>query len=118
MTFERDGSAQRAGLEGGCPYLGHVGGPASAARVSTVPRGLAVRDLEGMTTATRDPEGAQIPAVPALAAPPRRGRRERLARAERPLLLAGLALVAAHLLDLAFSGPHASAFGGGAVLPP
>ena len=29
----------------------------------------------------------------------------RLARLERPLLLSGLALVAAHLLDLAFSGP-------------
>ena len=37
--------------------------------------------------------------------------RERLARAERPLLLAGLALVAAHLLDLAFSGPDTSALG-------
>jgi pimeloyl-ACP methyl ester carboxylesterase len=38
-------------------------------------------------------------------------RRERVARAERPLLLAGLALVAAHLLDLAFSGPDTSARG-------
>ena len=35
----------------------------------------------------------------------------RAARAERPLLLAGLALVAAHLLDLAFSGPDTSALG-------
>jgi len=34
--------------------------------------------------------------------------RERLARLERPLLLAGLALVALHLLDLAFSGPDTS----------
>ena len=34
-----------------------------------------------------------------------------LARAERPLLLAGLALVTAHLLDLAFSGPDTSALG-------
>ena len=34
--------------------------------------------------------------------------RERVARAERPLLLAGLALVVAHLLDLAFSGPDTS----------
>jgi uncharacterized protein len=33
------------------------------------------------------------------------GRRKRLARRERPLLLAGLALVALHLLDLACSGP-------------
>jgi len=37
--------------------------------------------------------------------PPRR-RRARIARAERPLLAAGLALVALHLLDLAFSGSH------------
>lgn len=37
--------------------------------------------------------------------------RERVARAERPLLLGGLALVAAHLLDLAFSGPDTSALG-------
>src|SRR3954449_10413532 len=39
-----------------------------------------------------------------LATPPATPRRERLARLERPLLLAGLALVALHLLDLAFSG--------------
>jgi 4-amino-4-deoxy-L-arabinose transferase-like glycosyltransferase len=38
-------------------------------------------------------------------------KREHVARAERPLLLAGLALVAAHLLDLAFSGPDTSALG-------
>ena len=37
--------------------------------------------------------------------------RKRVARAERPLLLAGLALVLAHLLDLAFSGPDTSALG-------
>jgi uncharacterized protein len=36
------------------------------------------------------------------------GRRERIAALERPLLLAGLALVALHLLDLAFSGPDTS----------
>jgi pimeloyl-ACP methyl ester carboxylesterase len=36
------------------------------------------------------------------------GLRERLAGLERPLLLAGLALVALHLLDLAFSGPDTS----------
>jgi pimeloyl-ACP methyl ester carboxylesterase len=35
-------------------------------------------------------------------------RRERVARLERPLLRAGLALVALHLLDLAFSGPDTS----------
>jgi uncharacterized protein len=46
-----------------------------------------------------------------LTAPPRAqhgGPRERLAALERPLLLAGLALVALHLLDLAFSGPNTS----------
>jgi multisubunit Na+/H+ antiporter MnhB subunit len=42
--------------------------------------------------------------------PPRRYRR-RLARLERPLLLAGLALVTLHLLDLAFSGPDTSLVG-------
>jgi pimeloyl-ACP methyl ester carboxylesterase len=40
-----------------------------------------------------------------------RRRRERLAALERPLLLAGLALVALHLLDLAFSGPDTSLLG-------
>jgi len=38
-------------------------------------------------------------------------RRERIARLERPLLWAGLALVTAHLLDLAFSGPATSVLG-------
>jgi uncharacterized protein len=37
--------------------------------------------------------------------------RGRVAHAERPLLLAGLFLVAVHLLDLAFSGPDTSALG-------
>jgi uncharacterized protein len=42
----------------------------------------------------------------------RRGRRRaRIARLERPLLLAGLALVALHLLDLAFSGPATTVIG-------
>ena len=35
----------------------------------------------------------------------------RVARAERPLLLAGLALVTVHLLDLALSGPDTSVLG-------
>jgi pimeloyl-ACP methyl ester carboxylesterase len=43
-----------------------------------------------------------------LATPPATPRRARLARLERPLLLAGLALVALHLLDLAFSGAATS----------
>jgi len=45
------------------------------------------------------------------AAPPLRRSRTRLARLERPLLLAGLALIALHLLDLAFSGPATTALG-------
>ena len=36
------------------------------------------------------------------------GRRARIAWLERPLLAAGLALVALHLLDLRFSGSHRS----------
>jgi pimeloyl-ACP methyl ester carboxylesterase len=42
---------------------------------------------------------------------PRAGWRERIARLERPLLLTGLALVAAHLLDLALSGPSPTFLG-------
>jgi uncharacterized protein len=41
----------------------------------------------------------------------RGGRRELIARLERPLLLGGLALVALHLLDLAFSGPETTVLG-------
>ena len=58
-----------------------------------------------MTATLTDPR----PSVPMTA---RSGRlRERLAGLERPLLLAGLALVALHLLDLAFSGPATSLLG-------
>jgi uncharacterized protein len=66
-----------------------------------------------MTPTTLDRERADTPLGPVTpTAPPRRRRwRERIARAERPLLLAGLALVTAHLLDLAFSGPDTSALG-------
>jgi pimeloyl-ACP methyl ester carboxylesterase len=39
---------------------------------------------------------------------PESERRARLAQLERPLLLAGLTLIALHLLDLAFSGPDTS----------
>jgi uncharacterized protein len=49
-------------------------------------------------------------------APPRRRRRERVAQLERPLLLAGLALVTAHLLDLALSGPATTVLGVVAIL--
>jgi uncharacterized protein len=42
--------------------------------------------------------------------------RGRVARLERPLLLGGLALVAAHLLDLAFSGPDPVALGVAAIV--
>ena len=41
-----------------------------------------------------------------------------MARLERPLLLAGLALVALHLLDLAFSGPDTSLPGVLAIVTP
>ena len=56
-----------------------------------------------MTTAIATPR--------AVAAPPSGRSRARLARLERPLLLAGLALVALHLLDLAFSGPATAVLG-------
>ena len=59
-----------------------------------------------MTSTTLAPR----PAAPA-PTPPRRTLRERVARLERPLLLAGLALVTAHLLDLALSGPDTSPLG-------
>ncbi len=50
--------------------------------------------------------------APRVAAAPPSGRsRARLARLERPLLLAGLALVALHVLDLALSGPETSFLG-------
>jgi hypothetical protein len=48
-------------------------------------------------------ERSGMPSIPSSGARPRGPRRARLARAERPLLLAGLALVTAHLLDLALS---------------
>jgi pimeloyl-ACP methyl ester carboxylesterase len=56
-----------------------------------------------MTATLADPR-------PSVAPPTHRGRgyRKRIAALERPLLLAGLALVALHLLDLAFSGPDTS----------
>ncbi len=54
---------------------------------------------------------ATITAPRSAAAPPSGRSRARLARLERPLLLAGLALVALHLLDLAFSGPDTSILG-------
>ena len=46
---------------------------------------------------------------PETSAPP--ARRARIARIERPLLAAGLALVALHLLDLTFSGAHTTVLG-------
>ena len=58
-----------------------------------------------MTATLTDPR----PSVPMTA--PSGRLRERLAGLERPLLLAGLALVALHLLDLAFSGPATSLLG-------
>jgi hypothetical protein len=58
--------------------------------------------LAGMT-ATRTDSRLSVP----IAAPSGRFR-TRIAELERPLLLAGLALVAFHLVDLAFSGPDTS----------
>jgi len=55
-----------------------------------------------MTATLTDPR----PSVPMTASS--RRLRERIARLERPLLLAGATLVALHLLDLAFSGPDTS----------
>jgi uncharacterized protein len=49
------------------------------------------------------------PEITIPAAPPRR--RARIARLERPLLAAGLALIALHLLDLTFSGAHTTVLG-------
>ena len=66
--------------------------------------GGAPRHGLGMTSITLEPRSAEP--GPAATPPPRRRRlRERIARLERPLLFAGLALVTAHLLDLALSGP-------------
>ena len=58
-----------------------------------------------MTATLTDPR----PSVPIAAR--NRSLRARLAGLERPLLLAGLALVALHLLDLAFSGPDTPLLG-------
>ena len=55
-----------------------------------------------MTATLPEPPRSALPKIP------RRRLRERIARLERPLVLAGLALLALHLLDLAFSGPHTS----------
>src|SRR5918999_1371494 len=56
--------------------------------------------------------------APAHAPPPGRGRRlrDRIARAERPLLYGGLALVTALLLDLALSGADPTPLGVWAIL--
>jgi len=54
---------------------------------------------------------ATITAPHRVAAPPSGRSRARRARLERPLLLAGLALLALHLLDVAFSGPDTSLLG-------
>ena len=70
-----------------------------------------------MTSITLDPERAEATLAPPSPPSSRRRRwRERFARAERPLLLTGLALVTAHLLDLALSGPDTSALGVAVIL--
>src|SRR3954451_23665111 len=81
-------SAHRREVEGGCPYLLHTGGVPARPRVCPLPGGHRVDDRGGMKTIT-----------------------SRVARAERPLLLTGLALVTAHLLDLSLSGADTSVLG-------
>ncbi len=54
-----------------------------------------------MTTAAPSKRADWVLVLPAA----RRSRRDRLAALERPLLIAGLALVVAHLLELALAGP-------------
>src|SRR3954449_6316845 len=81
-------SAHRREVEGGCPYLLHTGGVPARPRVCPLPGAHRVDDPGGMKTIT-----------------------SRVARAERPLLLTGLALVTAHLLDLALSGADTSVLG-------
>src|SRR5688500_7717881 len=70
-------------------------------------------DASGMTSATTSRPTAITVRTPPPAPPAHHHgtRRTRLARLERPLLIAGLALVALHLLDLAFSGPNTSLLG-------
>jgi pimeloyl-ACP methyl ester carboxylesterase len=76
-------------------------------------------DAVGMPTAHRSDLRRTLarrlrgPSMPRVGAP---GRRARVARLERPLLLSGLTLVALHLLDLAFSGPATSALGVAAIV--
>jgi uncharacterized protein len=67
-----------------------------------------------MTSIAPVAERTAPPVAPA--EPARRRWRTRLARLERPLLLAGLALVAAHLLDLALSGPATTIAGVAAIV--
>jgi hypothetical protein len=62
-----------------------------------------------MTSITVAPEQAEQHEPPRAPTRARRPWRARIAALERPLLLAGLALVAAHLLDLAISGASTSA---------
>ena len=81
-------SAGPARVKRGLPVPPTPGGVPGSPRACTLPDGRRVRDRGGMKTIT-----------------------SRAARAERPLLLAGLALVTAHLLDLALSGPDTSALG-------
>src|SRR5688500_3631706 len=73
----------------------------------TLPGGARLSEM----TATLTDAGPRV----SITAPSGRPR-ERLAALERPLLLAGLALVALHLLDLAFSGPATSRLGVLAIL--
>ena len=80
----------------------------------TVAASRRLRHRCGMTSITVAPQPVDPDPTPP--PPARRRLRERIARLERPLLWAGLALVTAHLLDLAFSGPDTSSLGVLAIL--
>src|SRR5688500_6300856 len=85
-------------------------------RIATDAPAVLASDAAGMATTAPQPT-LDHPAPTVVALPSQRpSRRVRLARRERPLLLTGLVLVTAHLLDLAFAGPHTTVAGVLAIL--
>src|SRR5918992_4862680 len=101
---QRGVGGRALGGGGGPPRRGGRAAPpdTSAPRTAAAPRPGA---LAPMTATLLQPTSAPAHA------PPRRRLRERIARAERPLLHGGLALVTVHLLDLALSGSDPTALG-------
>jgi uncharacterized protein len=84
------------------------------------PRRAPTATLFGMPTTVRSRPAVQrmlarVTRCERTARVPPAGWRDRAARLERPLLFGGLALVVAHLLDLAFSGPDTAALGVAAI---